>query len=82
MYMKATEIERKRFDKSLDEIIDLFNNIETDEPVIQFSDKVLVNIERAKRKYGDEMVNDKINTVVHEMLSWLDLDDVDESENK
>ncbi|WP_407272808.1 atypical membrane-integrating protein (Mistic protein) [Radiobacillus sp. PE A8.2] len=80
--MKATEIERKRFDKSLDEIIDLFNNIETDEPVIQFSDKVLVNIERAKRKYGDEMVNDKINTVVHEMLSWLDLDDVDESENK
>ncbi|WP_226037587.1 atypical membrane-integrating protein (Mistic protein) [Aquibacillus saliphilus] len=75
--MKATELERKRFDKSLDEIIDLFNNIENDDPIIAFNEEVIKNIERAKKKYGDETVNQKINTVVHEMLSWLDLKDVE-----
>lgn len=74
--MKATELESKRFDKALDEIIDLFNNLENDAPIIQFSDDVLENIERAKKKYSDDVVNDKINTVVREMLSWLDLEDV------
>lgn len=75
--MKATELESKRFDKALDEIIDLFNNIENDTPIIQFSDDVIENIERAKKKYGEDTVNEKINTVVREMLSWLDLDDVE-----
>ncbi|MBM7573410.1 protein mistic [Aquibacillus albus] len=81
--MKATELESKRFDKALDEIIDLFNNLENDEPIIRFSQDVLDNIERAKKKYGDDMVNEKINTVVHEMLSWLDLEGVslDEEES-
>ncbi|MCT2534399.1 atypical membrane-integrating protein (Mistic protein) [Aquibacillus koreensis] len=78
--MKATELESKRFDKALDEIIDLFNNIESDEPIIRFSDEVINNIELAKKKYGDSVVNEKINTVVHEMLSWLDLSDVDLNE--
>ncbi|RYG71578.1 hypothetical protein EU245_13580 [Lentibacillus lipolyticus] len=74
--MKASELETKRFDNALDEILDLYNNLERDEPVIQFKDEVLENIERAKLKYGTDMVNEKINTVVHEMLSWLELDDV------
>ncbi|MFD1360126.1 hypothetical protein [Lentibacillus salinarum] len=74
--MKATELETKRFDKALDDILDLFNNLEADDPVIHFQDDVLDKIERAKIKYGSDMVDDKINTVVHEMLSWLDLDDV------
>ncbi|MEQ6376133.1 atypical membrane-integrating protein (Mistic protein) [Bacillaceae bacterium S4-13-56] len=80
--MKATELEKKRFDKALDEFIELFNNMEDDKPVIHFSDEVLDNIERAKKKYGEEMVNDKINTVVREMLSWLDLDDVEAENDK
>ncbi|MDC3416318.1 hypothetical protein [Aquibacillus salsiterrae] len=74
--MKATELESKRFDKALDEMIDLFNNLESDEPIIRFSPDVLVDIERAKKKYGHDMVHEKINRVVCEMLSWLDLDDV------
>ncbi|SFD39637.1 Membrane-integrating protein Mistic [Lentibacillus persicus] len=73
--MKANEVETKRFDKALDEILDLFNNLEDDKPVINFNTEVLQNIERAKRKYGSGMVDEKINTVVHEMLSWLDLED-------
>lgn len=78
--MKATDLEKKRFDKALDEILDLFNNLEADEPIIHFKEEVLVNIERAKIKYGSDMVDEKINTVVHEMLSWLDLDDVQTDE--
>ncbi|WP_099156902.1 hypothetical protein [Virgibacillus ndiopensis] len=76
--MKATELETKRFDKALDEILDLFNNLERDDPIIHFGEDVIENIERAKKKYGDDMVDKKINTVVSEMLSWLDLDGVDE----
>lgn len=75
--MKATELESKRFDKALDEIIDLFNNLENDDPIIHFGQDVIDNIERAKKKYGTDMVDEKINTVVREMLSWLDLDDVE-----
>ncbi|MEW9677618.1 atypical membrane-integrating protein (Mistic protein) [Lentibacillus sp. L22] len=81
--MKANELETKRFDKALDEFIDLFNNLEQDEPLIHFSDDVVKNIELAKKKYGDHMVDEKINTVVREMLSWLDLEDVeDEAEDQ
>lgn len=75
--MKANEYETKRFDKALDEILDLFNNLENDEPIIDFNDDVLELIEKAKKKYGIEQVSGKINTIVEEMLSWLDLDDVD-----
>ncbi|QKY68642.1 hypothetical protein [Lentibacillus sp. CBA3610] len=80
--MKASELETKRFDKALDEILDLFNNLEEDKPVIQFDAEVLENIERAKIKYGSDMVDEKINTVVHEMLSWLDLDEVQTEEEE
>ncbi|RKQ34752.1 hypothetical protein [Oceanobacillus halophilus] len=80
--MKATEIESKRFDKALDEILDLFNNLESDEPIIQYSEEVLKYIELAKKKYGDDLVNEKVNTVVGEMLSWLDLDEVELGEEE
>lgn len=72
--MKATDLERQRFDKALDEILDLFNNIEEEVSIINFSEDVIDNIGRAKKKYGDELVDEKINTIVSEMLSWLDLD--------
>ncbi|WP_449354059.1 atypical membrane-integrating protein (Mistic protein) [Virgibacillus natechei] len=75
--MKATEIERKAFDKSLDSILELFNNLEEDVPIIHFGDDVIENIEHAKEKYGADMVNQKINTIVREMLSWLDLEEAD-----
>ena len=80
--MKANDYETKRFDKALDEILDLFNNLENDEPIIDFNDDVLELIEKAKKKYGIEQVSGKINTIVEEMLSWLDLDDVDLKEEE
>lgn len=78
--MKATELETKRFDKALDDFIELFNKLEADDPIIHFDDEVLKNIELAKKKYGDDLVNNKINTVVGEMLSWLDLENVESVE--
>lgn len=80
--MKANDYETKRFDKALDEFLDLFNNLENDEPIIDFNDDVLELIEKAKKKYGIEQVSGKINTIVEEMLSWLDLDDVDMKEEE
>ncbi|WP_156291907.1 atypical membrane-integrating protein (Mistic protein) [Oceanobacillus salinisoli] len=80
--MKATELESKRFDKALDEILDLFNNLESDEPIIKYNDEVLVYIEKAKKKYGEDVVHEKVNTVVGEMLSWLDLEGVDLEDNE
>ncbi|UOR14159.1 atypical membrane-integrating protein (Mistic protein) [Halobacillus amylolyticus] len=80
--MKATDIETKRFDKALDEILELFNNLENDDPIIHFGDDVINNIERAKKKYGHDLVDEKINTVVSEMLSWLDLEDADSEEDQ
>lgn len=77
IYVKATEIESKRFDKALDEILDLFNNLESDVPIIEYNDDVLSFIEKAKKKYGEDIVNEKVNIVVGEMLSWLDLEDVE-----
>ncbi|SHG27771.1 hypothetical protein [Ornithinibacillus halophilus] len=80
--MKANEEEKKKFDKALDDILELFNNLEEDEPIIKFTDDVFENIELAKKKYGDETVDEKINTVVREMLSWLDLDEDNEDEKE
>ena len=81
--MKANDFETKRFDKALDEILDLFNNLETDEPIIDFNEDVLELLEKAKKKYGIEQVSEKINSFIGEMLSWLDLEDIDlEEENK
>lgn len=79
--LKATEIETKRFDKALDEILDIFNNMEEDEPIINFNEDVLELIEKAKKKYGIEQVSEKINAVVGEMLTWLDLEDINLEEN-
>ncbi|MGJ9458700.1 hypothetical protein [Oceanobacillus sp. CF4.6] len=80
--MKATELESKRFDKALDEILELFNNLESDTQIIDFSEEVFTNIKRAKKKYVTKMVDEKINTVVGEMLSWLELEDVDMDEDE
>ncbi|WP_164667821.1 hypothetical protein [Virgibacillus doumboii] len=80
--MKANESDYKKYSDAIDQIqqgneamIDLFNEIENDVPTIKFREDVSKDIERAKAKYGNEIVDEKINTVVHEMLSWLDLDD-------
>jgi hypothetical protein len=82
IHMKANDVERKKFDKSLDDILDLFNNLEDDIPLVDFKQDVVDNIEIAKKMYGDDMVSQKINTVVSEMLSWLPLDEYVEEEEE
>ncbi|WP_158595119.1 hypothetical protein [Oceanobacillus piezotolerans] len=73
--MKASEEESKRFDKALDEFIDLFNNLESDVPVVQFTEEVLEKIEKAMEQYGVEVIEERINKVVEELLSWLELNE-------
>lgn len=75
-FMKANKRERNQFDHALDEILELFNNLEDDEPIIHFEPQVLEQVQKAKIKFGAEEVYSKINTICREMLSWLDLDDV------
>ncbi|WP_404452094.1 atypical membrane-integrating protein (Mistic protein) [Virgibacillus necropolis] len=82
--MKANENDYKKYSDAIDQIqqgndamIDLFNEMEGDRELISFDDKVVDQIEKAKVKFGNDAVNEKINTVVREMLSWLDLEDVD-----
>lgn len=71
--MKATEIESKQFDKALDTFIELYNNLESDVPLIQFTDDVIEQIEAAKQAYGEDVIHEKINAIVREALSWITL---------
>ncbi|MFB4167893.1 atypical membrane-integrating protein (Mistic protein) [Virgibacillus sp. JSM 102003] len=84
--MKADEKDYKKYSDAIDLIqqgndamIDLFNEMEDDTELIGFDQNVVEQIEKAKAKFGDDAVNEKINTVVREMLSWLDLGDSDGS---
>ncbi|HET7658370.1 MAG TPA: hypothetical protein VFK37_08760 [Bacillales bacterium] len=74
--MKANERERNQFDHALDEILELFNHLEDDEPLVHFDQEVMEKLQKAKLKFGASEVDSRINTVCREMLSWLDLDDV------
>jgi hypothetical protein len=85
--MKANNKENKAFSDSIDklsdgidEIVELYNVLEEDIPLINFEKRVISDIEKAKKIYGDRYVDQKINTIVKEVLSWLDLDKVEEKE--
>lgn len=80
--MKANNVERKKFDKALDDMIALFNDIEDDKPLVSFNNDVIELIEKAKVKYGEVEVNKKINAICRETLSWLPLDDVELEEEE
>lgn len=80
--MKANEREREKFDHAVDEILELFNNLEDDEPLVRFEPKIAERLQKAKVKFGAVEVNERINTVCREMLSWLNLDDVEEDNGK
>ncbi len=80
--MKANEQEGQLFSDSIDQIntgmeaiINLYNELEPDEPFIQFDPDVIEKIRKVKEKYGDTFVDQKINTVVKEMIDWLPVDD-------
>ena len=82
--VKANEKESQVFSDAIDainngmeDIINIYNNLEGDRPLIDFDNDVIKQIEMAKAKYGDAFVAKKINTVVKEMLDWLPLNEED-----
>jgi hypothetical protein len=81
--MKANQKETKvlsdsidKMNEALEEVIELYNGIEEDIPVVKYEQDVLENIAKAKNVYGEEYVNKKINSIVKEVLSWLPLDEM------
>jgi ABC-type iron transport system FetAB ATPase subunit len=57
--------------EGLDAIIELYNELEEDRPIIQLDEEVLEALEKAKENYGEDMINEKINALIKEALSWL-----------
>lgn len=64
-----------RMQEGLDAMIDLYNEAADDIPLIAFEERVVEDIEKAKKKYGEAFINHKINTIVKEVLSFMDLED-------
>jgi hypothetical protein len=60
-----------RMQEGLDIMIDLYNEAEDDDEIIHFDDEVLQAIQKAKEKYGETFINQKINTIVKEVLSLM-----------
>jgi voltage-gated potassium channel len=72
--------------EALDVFIDLYNQSEEDTFYVQLDDEVIKLIQKAKNAFGQEVVNQKVNTIIKEVLSFLPLDDYigndeDESED-
>ncbi|MCF6136709.1 atypical membrane-integrating protein (Mistic protein) [Pseudalkalibacillus berkeleyi] len=62
-----------RVSEGLDSVIELYNELEEDKPIIKLDDQVLTQLEEAKEKYGEEFIDKKLNSLVKEALSWLEL---------
>lgn len=87
--MKASGKENQAFSDAIDSvnngmetIINFYNELEEDEPLIKFEDEVAEEIAKVKEKYGAEFVDQKINTLVKEMVSWLPLNDPEPAKAK
>jgi len=83
--MKANEQDYKKYSDAIDRIqegyddmVELFNELENDTPFINFEPRVIDKIEIAKEKYGDNLIDEKINSVIDEVLSWLELEENEE----
>ncbi len=60
-----------RMQEGLDSMIDLYNEAEDDEELIQYDEDVIAAIRQAKESFGDGFINQKINTIVKEVLSLM-----------
>ncbi len=77
---KSEEIEKysdaiDKMQEGLEAMIELYNDMEEDTPFIDLEEGVLADLEKAKRIYGEEYVSKKVNTILKEVLTWLDLDE-------
>ncbi|WP_349410118.1 atypical membrane-integrating protein (Mistic protein) [Pseudalkalibacillus sp. SCS-8] len=77
--MKANKREYNDLSRSIDQIsegldavIELYNELEEDKPIIKLDDQVVSQLEEAKEKYGEDFIDRKLNTLIKEALSWLD----------
>ncbi|MCM3731246.1 hypothetical protein M3196_06175 [Fictibacillus nanhaiensis] len=61
-----------RMQEGLDSMIDLYNEAEDDEDLIQYDEEVVIAIKRAKETFGDGFIDQKINTIVKEVLSLME----------
>jgi hypothetical protein len=60
-----------RMQEGLDSMIDLYNEAEDDEVLIQYEEEVITAIKRAKETFGNDFIDQKINTIVKEVLSLM-----------
>ncbi|AEB25269.1 MULTISPECIES: protein mistic [Bacillus] len=74
--MKVTNGEKEqlsnaidRMNEGLDVFIQLYNESENDEPLIQFEDETAELIRQARDSYGQEQLNEKLNTIIKQILS-------------
>ncbi len=91
--MKVSKDENKNLSDSIDQMqealdvfIELYNQSEEDTFYVKLDDEVIELIQKAKNAFGQDMVNQKVNTIIKEVLSFLPLDDyivndTDESED-
>ncbi|MEW4023882.1 Protein mistic [Bacillus sp. B01(2024)] len=74
--MKVTNGEKEqlsnaidRMNEGLDAFIQLYNESENDEPLIQFEEETADLIKQARDSYGQEQLNEKLNTIIKQILS-------------
>jgi hypothetical protein len=60
-----------RMQEGLDSMIDLYNEAEDDEVLIRYEEEVISAIKRAKESFGNDFIDQKINTIVKEVLSLM-----------
>ncbi|RZT21906.1 membrane-integrating protein Mistic [Fictibacillus sp. BK138] len=60
-----------RMQEGLDSMIDLYNEAEDDEDLIQYEEEVIAAIKEAKETFGNDFIDQKINTIVKEVLSLM-----------
>ncbi|XXM72150.1 protein mistic [Lysinibacillus sphaericus] len=77
---KSEEIEKysdaiDKMQEGLEAMIELYNDMEEDTPFVNLEEGVLEDLEKAKRIYGEEYVSKKVNTILKEVLTWLDLEE-------
>ncbi|POM99121.1 protein mistic [Bacillus halotolerans] len=76
MNMKVTSEEKEqlstaidRMNEGLDVFIQFYNESEIDEPLIQLEDDTADLMKQARDLYGQEKLNEKLNTIIKQILS-------------
>ncbi|WP_102349803.1 atypical membrane-integrating protein (Mistic protein) [Bacillus sp. Marseille-P3661] len=80
--MRVTSDENKKLSDAIDQMqegldtfIELYNQSEEDKPFLGLDDEVMDMIQTATKVLGADVVNQKVNTIIKEVLSLLPLDD-------